>query len=98
MDGSGKKLYPLSLKDMYTLPMLPALIQAGVDSFKIEGRMKQAEYAAGVTGIYRKYLDRYEENNGQGYQAEEEDRKRLKDLGNRCGFTDGYYTRQNGKI
>ena len=89
--------YLLSMKDLCAVDLIPQMIQSGVYSFKIEGRMKQAEYAAGVTGIYRKYLDRYEENNGQGYQAEEEDRKRLKDLGNRCGFTDGYYTRQNGK-
>lgn len=93
-DISGK--YLLSMKDLCTVDLLPRLIQSGVHSFKIEGRMKQAEYAAGVTGIYRKYLDRYQANPA-GYRVEEEDRKFLMDLGNRCGFTDGYYTRQNGK-
>ncbi|MCI9176269.1 MAG: U32 family peptidase [Lachnospiraceae bacterium] len=88
--------YLLSMKDLCAIDLLPRLIQSGVYSFKIEGRMKQAEYAAGVTGIYRKYLDRYQADPA-GYQVEEEDRKRLLDLGNRCGFTDGYYTRQNGK-
>lgn len=91
---SGK--YLLSMKDLCAIDLLPQLIQSGVYSFKIEGRMKQAEYAAGVTGVYRKYLDRYQADPA-GYQVEEEDRKLLMDLGNRCGFTDGYYTRQNGK-
>lgn len=93
-EKSGK--YLLSMKDLCAIDLLPQLIQSGVYSFKIEGRMKQAEYAAGVTGIYRKYLDRYQADL-TGYQVEEEDRKRLMDLGNRCGFTDGYYTRHNGK-
>lgn len=61
--GTDKKNdveYPLSLKDMCTLEILPDLIEAGIDSFKIEGRMKKPEYAAGVTSIYRKYIDLYQ--------------------------------------
>ncbi len=58
-DENKKQLYPLSLKDMYTLPMIPKLIEAGIDSFKIEGRMKKPEYVAGVTAVYRKYIDQY---------------------------------------
>ena len=50
----GKTMYPLSLKDMYTLSMVPELMDAGIDSFKIEGRMKSPEYVAGVTSMYRK--------------------------------------------
>ncbi len=57
--GDGRAQYPLSLKDLCALPFLPMLIDAGIDSFKIEGRMKGPEYVAGVTGIYRKYIDRY---------------------------------------
>jgi len=54
----GKKPADLmSLKDLCTIDILPELIDAGIDSFKIEGRMKKLEYAAGVTSIYRKYLD-----------------------------------------
>lgn len=45
---------------------LPKLIEAGMDSFKIEGRMKSAEYVAGVTSIYRKYIDIYYENRKKG--------------------------------
>ena len=61
--GNGKEndalLYPLSMKDLCALPLLPKLIEAGVDSLKIEGRMKSPEYTAGVTSVYRKYIDRY---------------------------------------
>ena len=58
--------YPLSLKDLCALPFLPELIGAGIDSFKIEGRMKGPEYVAGVTGIYRKYIDRFLEQSEKG--------------------------------
>ena len=51
------ELYPLSPKDLCGIDLLPELIAAGVSSLKIEGRMKQTQYAAGVTKIYRKYLD-----------------------------------------
>lgn len=57
--GLSEEIYPLSLKDMCTIEYIPQLIEAGIDSFKIEGRMKKPEYAAGVTSIYRKYIDRY---------------------------------------
>ena len=56
-DGKKKEYYPLSMKDMSVLTILPELMDAGIDSFKIEGRMKKPEYAAGVTAIYRKYID-----------------------------------------
>lgn len=93
--GHGE--YLLSMKDLCAIDLLPQLIQSGVYSFKIEGRMKQAEYAAGVTRIYRKYLDQLELNLGPKYHVAKEDKEQLLDLGNRCGFTDGYYTRKNGK-
>lgn len=56
---AGKEGYFLSLKDMNTLEQIPELIEAGIDSFKIEGRMKKPEYVAGVVSVYRKYIDRY---------------------------------------
>ena len=59
--------------------------------------MKQAEYAAGVTRIYRKYLDQLTLSPGKEYHVAKEDKEQLLNLGNRCGFTDGYYTRKNGK-
>lgn len=89
--------YPLSLKDMCTLAYLPALIDAGIDSFKIEGRMKRPEYAAGVTAIYRKYIDRYCEEGAVRYQVDKEDLDNLKNLYIRSEIQTGYYERHNGK-
>ena len=85
--------YVLSLKDLNTLKLLPKLLSAGIYSLKIEGRMKKAEYAAGVTSIYRKYLDMDEQN----FKVDPEDERRLFDLFNRQGFTDGFYTKQNSR-
>lgn len=89
--------YPLSLKDMCTLEYLPALIEAGIDSFKIEGRMKRPGYAAGVTAIYRKYIDRYYEEGTAHYQVEKADFDKLKSLYIRSEIQTGYYERHNGK-
>ena len=95
--GSGSvQIYPLSPKDLCTIDLLPQLLENGVYSLKIEGRMKQAEYAAGVTSIYREYLDRYLADGAEGYQVSPEDRKRLEELGSRSGFTQGYYVQKNG--
>lgn len=93
----GREQYPLSLKDMCTVECLPALIEAGIDSFKIEGRMKKPEYAAGVTAIYRKYIDLYREKGRDGYEVSREDRERLASLYIRSGMQEGYYFKQNGK-
>ena len=103
---TGKKdrdIYILSPKDLCTVSMIPELIENGVDSFKIEGRMKQAEYAAGVVSIYRKYIDRYinaclctgEAAAKKDFKVAKEDMQHLYDFGNRSGFTDGYYTKGN---
>ena len=86
----------LSLKDLCTIELLPQIIESGVTSLKIEGRMKQASYAYTVVSIYRKYLDIYL-NKSTAYKVSEEDYKALLDAGNRNGFTDGYYKRHNGK-
>ena len=79
----------LSLKDMCTLPFLYELADHGVYSFKIEGRMKTPEYAAGVVSIYRKYMDSYLD--GSRIPVEKKDIRALLELGNRGGFTNGYY-------
>ncbi len=89
--------YPLSLKDLCAIEMIPELVQSGVHSFKIEGRMKQEAYVAGVAAIYRKYLDLYENHPNGDYRVSSEDYQKLLDLGNRSGFTDGYYKRHNGR-
>ena len=94
----GRQQYYLSPKDLSTVSILPELIEAGIYSLKIEGRMKKPEYTAGVVSIYRKYLDMYfSHGTGYRYQVEEKDSKILFDIYNRGGFTEGYYKKHNGR-
>ena len=88
--------YLLSLKDMCTLQLIPELIEAGIDSFKIEGRMKKPEYAAGVTAIYRKYIDLYYQNPSD-FKVSNKDLECIKKLYIRSEIQDGYYKKHNGK-
>ncbi|MEG1847502.1 MAG: U32 family peptidase [Lachnospiraceae bacterium] len=92
--ATKEEQYVLSLKDMCTIQMIPQLIEAGIDSFKIEGRMKKPEYAAGVTAIYRKYIDRYYEHQTAPL-VEEQDIQILKHLYIRSELQDGYYQKHN---
>lgn len=80
--------YPLSIKDMCLATHIPEIIDMGVRSLKIEGRMKSPDYVYGVTRIYRRLLD---EKRG----ATQAEIKELENLFSRSGFTDGYYV---GKI
>ncbi len=93
----GQECYPFSLKDMCTVSFVPKLIEAGIDSFKIEGRMKKPEYAAGVTAIYRKYIDKYYKEGAKGFKVSKEDLHNLSKLYIRSEIQDGYYFRHNGK-
>lgn len=97
VEGKKEKQYILSLKDICTLEHIPSLIETGIYSFKIEGRMKKPEYVALVTAMYRKYVDLYMKEGKKGFQVEEKDREMLMDLYNRGGFHDGYYMTQNGR-
>lgn len=92
-----KEYYPLSLKDMCTIEHLPELLESGIDSFKIEGRMKKPEYAAGVTAIYRKYIDRYLAHPTEPFTVEKRDLDALSGLYIRSQRQDGYYFKQNGR-
>ncbi len=94
---SRDERYVLSLKDLCTLDILPDIIESGVYSLKIEGRMKSPRYTAGVVSIYRKYVDYYLKHGRDGYKVDPADRKLLLDLFDRGGFTDGYYVRHNGR-
>ena len=89
--------YILSLKDLCTLDLIPDILEAGVCSLKIEGRMKSPRYTAGVVSIYRKYVDYYLEHGRDGYKVDPADRRMLLDLFDRGGFTDGYYLHHNGR-
>lgn len=81
--------YLLSPKDMMTLEHIPELLKAGIDSFKIEGRMKSKEYAGMVTRIYRRAID-------QGiYELSNEEMDTLKIIYNRT-YTSGHLFHDNG--
>ncbi len=87
----------ISMKDLCAVDILPDLIRAGISSFKIEGRMKQPAYTAGVTAIYRKYLDRLSREGEEAYQVDPADREALLGLFSRGGSGTGYYTRHNSR-
>ncbi len=89
-DHKGKEYYPLSLKDLSLARYVPEIIESGVASLKIEGRMKSPEYVYTVTRIWRELLDA-----GKGADGQQ-----MLELGNafsRGGFTDGYFTRRKGE-
>ena len=80
--------YLLSPRDLCGLDFIPDLINAGVTCLKIEGRMKNPEYVATVTRIYRKYIDLAE--SGKNYKIDEEDRKTLLQVFNRGMSSSGH--------
>ena len=97
INGEKESQYILSLKDICTLEYIPELVEAGIYSFKIEGRMKKPEYVALVTTMYRKYVDLYLEKGKEGFRVEPKDKEKLLDLYNRGGSHGGYYYTQNGR-
>ena len=97
LEGSRDEKYLLSLKDLCTIELLPKLIDAGISSFKIEGRMKSAAYAAGVTEVYRKYIDLYLNHPEKTYRVEAADLEKLKSLYLRSDLQDGYYEKVRGR-
>ncbi len=96
--------YLLSPKENCALDAIPALIETGIDSFKIEGRMKRPEYTAFTTAMYRKYSELYIDMGAEDYQRYlqlnqrewQEDLRRLGELYNRDGFTSGYLAGKSG--
>lgn len=100
-DANRGEYYPISMRDMCALELLPELIDAGIDSFKIEGRMKKPEYAAGVTAVYRKYMDLFGQWDREGrptpWSIAPEDMDLLKKLYLRTDLCSGYYHERNGR-
>lgn len=109
-EGDKKSKYLLSLKDICTLDLIPEMIETGIYSFKIEGRMKKTEYVAAVSYMYRKYADLYlklcmncgkddveHEAARKKYKVDEKDKNILMDIYNRGGFHTGYYHTRNGQ-
>ncbi|MBP5152122.1 MAG: U32 family peptidase, partial [Lachnospiraceae bacterium] len=88
--------YYFSMKDQCALPILPKLLEAGIDSLKIEGRMKKPEYSAFTTYVYRKYMDSYHENK-KTFKVSTEDLDNLRHMYLRSDFGTGYYDRENGR-
>lgn len=87
----------LSCKDLCSLDILPEIIESGVYSLKIEGRMKSSIYTAGVVSIWRKYVDMYYKSGRDGYKVNDRDKRLLLDLFDRGGHTLGYYEKHNGR-
>ena len=86
-DIKQKEGYLLSTKDLNTLPNLKEILDKGIDSLKIEGRMKSKEYVSIVTKTYRKLIDNYYE--GKDTILTKEDNDKLLQTYNR-EFTSGY--------
>lgn len=98
VDGEVKPMgdvtYLLSPKDLAAIDLMPELIEAGVTSFKIEGRLKSPEYVANVVGKYRKAIDRYFDGNWS--PTSKEDIRELQQSFSR-GFTHGFLEGTNNK-
>ena len=86
-DENGKQSYPLSLKDLSLAGHITDLIDFGVQSLKIEGRMKSPEYVYGVVRAFRTLLD-------EGKNATPEELSQLARVFSRGGFTQGYYNKK----
>ncbi|TVY09369.1 U32 family peptidase [Paenibacillus cremeus] len=99
VDGEQKPMgdvaYLLSPKDLAALELVPELIEAGVTSFKIEGRLKSPEYVANVVSKYRKAIDRYFD--GQDPKPTKEELRELEQSFSR-GFTHGFLKGTNNKL
>ena len=87
--------YLLSTRDLCGLEFLPQLINCGVKCLKIEGRMKNPQYVATVTRIYRKYIDLV--LNNKPYIIDENDKKDLLQAFNRGGFSNGHLSNNPNK-
>lgn len=96
------KPYLLSPKDICALDLIPEMVEAGIDSFKIEGRMKRTEYAALTAYLYRKWTDIYLKegikyfNSDRVIKERMADVEKLSDIYNRGSFTKGYLVNHNG--
>ena len=97
-ESPWEKSHLFSTKDLCTILYIPELVEAGIDSFKIEGRMKKKEYSAYLASMYRHYVELYQKEGKAAYQALIErpdselwrDIRRSQDIYNRGGFSGGY--------
>ena len=101
-DFEGERLgepgFILSPKDISYLSELDEIINSGVNSLKIEGRLKSPEYTAATVQVFRKYIDRVCETS-EKVLAEKSDIEKLEQVFSRGGFSKGYlYGKQNGAL
>lgn len=92
-----QRAYMLSLKDMCMLSDIGRLIDAGIDSFKIEGRMKKPEYVAAASYAYSELRDAYLSGCKDLSRLAAKYENMLRDIYNRGGFYSGYYFTGNGR-
>jgi putative protease len=90
-----KNSFLLSPKDIQTIHIIPELIKSGINSFKIEGRMKSPEYVGLITNIYRKYIDLFIDSPSD-FTINDDDISNMLKIYNRGGFSKGYYYSKNG--
>ncbi|PKM96004.1 MAG: peptidase U32 [Firmicutes bacterium HGW-Firmicutes-1] len=95
LQNTPNNKFLLSPKDIQTLEIIPQLIKSGIGSFKIEGRMKNANYVALITSIYRKYIDSFL-SNPEKYHVDQQDILDVHQIFNRGGFSSGYFLNKNG--
>lgn len=95
LSGQDAGEYLLSPKDFNTIEHIPELIEAGVRSFKIEGRMKRPEYVAVVVDSYRRAIDGYLADKAN-FVVPAQDEKDMAQVFNR-GFTTAYLFGKQGK-
>lgn len=93
LEGQEAGQYLLSPKDLNTLSVLPQMIESGVLSYKIEGRMKRPEYVAVVVDAYRRAMDSYLAG---AYQVPEKDLVNIEQIFNR-DFTTAYLEKKQGR-
>ena len=92
LSGSAGQ-YLLSPRDLKTIDLLPELLEAGVTSLKIEGRMKRPEYVATAVGCYRRAVDSWLKGD---FQVRAEDNQALAQIFNR-DFTTAYLEKKQGR-
>ncbi|MGL5258729.1 MAG: peptidase U32 family protein [Lachnospiraceae bacterium] len=97
ISNTKQEEYLLSLKDMCTVEYIGDLIEAGIDSFKIEGRMKRKEYVSCITSIYRKYIDLYYENPKKKHCVSKKELEIIRTMFSRTDLQTGYFKKHNSK-
>lgn len=90
-----KSSYLLSMKELSAIELLPTMIESGITSLKLEGRMRTPAYVGAITAIYRKYLDlaiHTIKEKEETYHVDKKDLALIERIFHRSGFTKAYLT------